>query len=226
MGGFFSNVGKFLFGSSEKHKRKPTLLDQQMPLAEQMWQAGLGPGAGGAFGQSADYYRDLLSNDSETANQMFAPELRRFNQETIPDIAEQFAGMGSGALSSSGFQNATQGAGVDLAERLAAMRANLRSQGASGLSGIGQAGLQNFSQDVTTQPGSQGFLSQVAPAIGNIGAAAFGGPIGAGIGSMAGNLFSNVNPKVGRNTGFYGRGSQIGMANQSSGLQPPNWMNR
>ena len=165
---FQSGAWDFLTGTPEKHKRISTLLPEQQSLAEQLFAAGMNPGAGGAFGDAADYYRNLLSNDPNDLNAMVAPEMRRFNEDIIPGLSEQFAGMGSGALSSSGFRNAAVNAGTDLSERIAAMRANLRQQGAAGLSNIGQMGLGNFSQDVMTQPGTQGFLAPFSNAAGNI----------------------------------------------------------
>lgn len=219
MGGFFSKVGKFLTGSPEKHKRVSTLLPEQQPLFQQLQNANAQQGAGGAFGEAADYYRDLLSNDSQTAQSMFAPEQRRFNEETIPGLSEQFAGMGAGGLSSSGFRNAAVGAGTDLSERLGAIRAQLRQQGAAGLANLGSMGLQNYSQDVMTQPGSEGFLSKVAPAVGTAIGTAVGGPFGAAVGSMAGNLFGGS--KVGKNTSPYGQSPQMPQAPQQN-FQLPN----
>ena len=107
------------------------LSPQQQKLEKQRFAALQKPGAGGAFGDIADYYRDLMSPDSQTAQQQFAPETRRFNEQTIPDLAEQFAGMGAGGLSSSGFRNAGISAGTDLSERLGALRAQLKGQGAA-----------------------------------------------------------------------------------------------
>jgi len=159
--------GNLLFGTPEMHERVSTLLPEQQDLYKQLQAASMGEGAGGAFGESADYYRNLLSNNPEDMNAFAAPELRRFNEDIIPGLAEQFAGMGSGGLSSSGFRNAAVNAGTDLSERLGAMRAQLRQQGAQGLQNIGQQGLANYSQDVTTQPGTQGFLSSVAQGAGN-----------------------------------------------------------
>jgi hypothetical protein len=182
-----ANFWSFFTGSPEKHKRVSTLTKQQQPLADQLVNAGLSPGAGGAFGTAADYYRNLMSDNPADFDSFAAPEQRRFNEQIIPDLAEQFAGMGSGALSSSGFRNAAVNAGTDLSERLGAIRANLRQAGAQGLSNIGQAGLQNFSQDVMTQPGTQGVLS---PALGALGTA-FLGPAGGAVGSLAGNWLSN-----------------------------------
>lgn len=228
-GGIFSKKARkgaknFLFGTPEEHERVSTLRSEQEPLFQQLTQAGMNPGAGGAFGTAADYYRDLLSNDSQTAQAMFAPEQRQFNEQIIPGLSEQFAGMGAGGLSSSGFRNAAVSAGTDLSERLGAIRAQLRQQGAQGLANIGQMGLNNFSQDVMTNPGSQGFLSQVAPAIGTAAGAYFGGPAGASIGSNIGNWFSNgpnfggqagTGNMVGKNTSPYGQKSQFKLPGRS-----------
>ena len=49
-----------------------------------------------SFGTAADYYRDLLGNDSADFNAFASPELRRFREQIVPDLSEQFAGMGSG----------------------------------------------------------------------------------------------------------------------------------
>jgi len=139
---------EYLFGKPESFDQTSRLGPEQQALYQQLLAAGQGAGAGGAFGESADYYRDLLSNNSQNFDQMAAPELRRFNEQIIPDLAEQFAGMGSGALSSSGFRNAAIGAGTDLSERLGALRAQLRAQGAAGLSGVGAQGLGQFNENI------------------------------------------------------------------------------
>lgn len=221
MAGFFESIGNFFTGTPEKHERVSTLGKEQQPLYQQLLAASKRPGAGGAFGNAADYYRDLLSNDSETANAMFAPEMRRFNEDIIPSLAEQFAGMGSGGLSSSGFRNASVNAGTDLSERLGAIRAQLRQQGAAGLMGLGQQGLGNYTQDVVTQPGTSGFLSTLAPAIGTAAGAFFGGPAGAMAGNSLGNAFGNAfgGNNVGRNSSPYG-GNQ---SNQSFSSQLPSF---
>jgi len=163
-------LGNFFFGTPEKHEQISTLLPQQQGLFNQLQGSAMNRGAGGAFGTAADYYRDLLGNDSQDFQSFAAPQMRKFNEDIIPGLAEQFAGFGSGGLSSSGFRNATVNAGTDLAERLGAIRANLRQQGAQGLQNIGQFGLNQFSQDRMVQPGTQGFLSQIAPAAGNLAA--------------------------------------------------------
>lgn len=211
----------FWTGTPEEHERVSTLLPEQQQLFQQLQQAGMRPGAGGAFGTAADYYRNLLSNNPEDMAAFAAPEQRNFRENIIPGLSEQFAGMGAGGLSSSGFRNATVGAGTDLAERLGAIRAQLRQQGAAGLFGIGQTGLGNFSQDVMTQPGTQGLL---APALGALGSATLGPAAGA-IGSQFGNYLSNSfnQPKVGRNTSPYGQQTGMGTPPNVSNFQMPNF---
>ena len=103
----------------------------------------------------------------------------------MPGISEQFAGMGSGGLSSSGFRNAQVQGATDLSERLGAIRANLRQAGAQGLQNIGQMGLNSFSQNQVTQPGTQGLFGGLSSAVGK------------GLGSFIGG-------KVGSNTSPYG----------------------
>lgn len=198
-------ASQFLTGTPEKRENVSTLRPEQEQLYQQLQQAGMNPGAGGAFGDAADYYRDLLSNDSQTAQQMQAPEIRQFNEQTIPGLSEQFAGMGSGGLSSSGFRNAAVNAGTDLSERLGAIRANLRQQGAAGLAGIGSQGLQNYSQNMVTQPGSEGFLSQIAPAVGTA-IGSFAGPAGAAAGNLFGSQLKNAfgGQPVSQNTSWQG----------------------
>jgi hypothetical protein len=145
-----------LFGGNDdnepKIRNQSLLSKEQQPLLQQAISAGLRPGAGGAFGQAADYYRNNLSNNPNDFAAFAAPELRRYNEDIIPGLSEQFAGMGAGGLSSSGFRNAQVQGATDLAERLGSLRAQLRQNSAQGLSNIGQVGLGNFSENVMNQP--------------------------------------------------------------------------
>lgn len=177
-GGIFSKPGKeFLLGKGEKKYQQNLLGQEQLPLYQQLLQSAQGAGAGGAFGESADYYRDLLSNNPQDQDAFAAPELRRFNEQTVPSLAEQFAGMGSGALSSSGFRNAAVSAGADLGERLGAMRAQLRQQGAQGLQSIGQQGLGQYKENIL-RPATSGLLGGIAGGVGQ--------GIGQGVGKLIG----------------------------------------
>lgn len=205
--GFFSNLGKFFTGSPEKREQVSTLRRGQEPGYRDLQRASQGKYGQGAFGQAGQYYSDLMGNDSADFNAFAAPQMRQFNEETIPELSEQFAGMGSGGLSSSGFRNAAVGAGTDLSERLGSMRAQLRQRGAEGLQNIGNSALGNFSQNQVTQQGSQGFLSNMAPAIGTGIGTAIGGPIGGAVGNWAGSM-------VGKNTSPYGGPQQGGIGNR------------
>ena len=191
----------FFTGTKAKNYQQSTLLPGQQPILNQLTQAAQQKGSGGAFGTAADYYRDLLSDDSQTFEAMQAPEMRRFKEDIIPGISEQFAGMGSGGLSSSSFRNAAVNAGTDLSERLGAIRANLRAQGAAGLAGLGQQALGQYSENIH-QPGTEGFLDTIAPAIGTAAGAFFGGPAGAAVGNWAGNMFGNSISNKGKTSPF------------------------
>lgn len=223
---------KLFTGTPEKRENVSTLRPEQEGLYQQLQSSAMGKGAGGAFGGAADYYRNLLSDDSADFNAFAAPQLRQYNQDIAPGISEQFAGMGSGGLSSSGFRNAQVQGATDLAERLGAIRANLRQAGAQGLQNIGQLGLQSYSQNMVTQPGSEGLLASAAPAIGTA-LGAFGGPVGSAIGGMAGNWLKNSlgGNKVGANSSAY-QSSGTGVAASpklnggSGGFQLPNFLQR
>lgn len=227
-----AGIGDFFFGSPEVRENVSTLRPEQEDLYDQLIRASQGQGAGGAFGQSSDYYRSLLGNNSEDFNAFAQPQMRQFNEQIIPGLAEQFAGMGAGGsgLSGSGFRNAAVNAGTDLSERLGAIRAQLRQQGAQGLQGIGTQGLGNFSQNMVTEPGTEGFLGSVAPAIGTGLGMAIGGPLGAGIGAGIGGLFKSKpessqsgtgNPNmVGQNSPWQGRGNPNGFSSQLPNFNP------
>lgn len=228
LGSLNTQMKNFWVGTPEKRENVSTLRPEQEGLYNQLVNAGMETGAGGAFGQAADYYRNLLSDDSADYNAFAAPALRQYNQDIVPGIAEQFAGMGSGGLSSSGFRNAQIQGATDLSERLGAIRANLRQSGAQGLQNIGQLGLQNYSQNMTTQPGTEGFLSQVAPLVGTAAGAYFGGPAGAALGGSIGNWFSGKmsgGNSVGANTSPYGSGPQASpTTNGGGGFRLPNFL--
>lgn len=203
MPGFLEQLGNFFGGTPGKINQISNLRPDQEALSRQLVNAGQGQGAGGAFGTAADYYRNLLGDNSADMQAFTAPALRQYNQDIVPGISEQFAGMGSGGLSSSGFRNAQVQGATDLSERLGAIRANLRQAGAQGLSNIGNLGLQNF-QTNYEQPGTEGFLSSLSPAIGSIGSAALGGPIGGAIGGGISNWFKGNGNQVGKNSSGYG----------------------
>lgn len=147
-----SRFGDYLFGKPEEFGNQSVLNKEQQPILSESIKA-----VRGAPQTAANYYRGLLSDDSEDFNAFARPELRRFNEQIVPDLAEQFAGMGSGGLESSGFRNAAVSAGADLSERLGALRANLRQSGVQGLQNMTNTALGQY-QENYFRPESHGLV--------------------------------------------------------------------
>lgn len=177
----------FWTGTPSRNEQVSTLSPQQQSLQNQLMQML----QGGGLNQLQQYYGNILGDDEESFNQFAAPEMRRFQQEIVPSLANQFAGMGSGALSSSGFRNAAVGAGADLGERIAQLRANLRQNAAQGIQSMyGQA--QQPSIQNVFRPQQPGFLQSSMGALGGA-LGSFGGPtmgaLGQGMGTAIGQRF-------------------------------------
>jgi hypothetical protein len=190
----------FWTGTPAKRENVSNLRPEQEGLYNQLVNAGKGRGAGGAFGDAADYYRNNLSDNPADFAAFAAPALRQYNQDIVPGISEQFAQMGAGGLSSSGFRNAQIQGATDLSERLGALRANLRQASAQGLANIGSQGLQSYSQNMETHPGTEGFLPSLFQGIGGAASGPIGGAIGGAIGSGITNWFGGKGNKVAANT--------------------------
>lgn len=161
----------WLTGTKPKLKQISTLTPGQQQLQGQYEQA-----AGRGIQTASDYYNRLLSNDSGDYEAFAAPTKREFHEQVIPTLSEQFAGMGSGGLSSSGFRNAALTAGTDLAERLGALRAQLRQSGVQGLQNMSQFALRPTVENIY-QPGQPGFAQNVASGFGNAAATVAGGSL-------------------------------------------------
>lgn len=199
----------FFTGSPAEYEQVSNLTPSQNRIQRERERASRG-----AFGEARNYYSNLLGNNAADFQAFAAPELRQFREQIIPDLAEQFAGMGAGGLSSSGFRNAAIGAGTDLSERLAAMRAGLRQNAAAGLQGLATGALTPHTQYQQTNPGSQGFLSNVATGIGSaIPGLLAGGPAGAGMGFLNGFLGGGGQGQFG-STSPYGN-QQLGNISQN-----------
>ncbi len=85
-------------------------------------------------GQSS--INDLLSNNPEAFQRFAAPEMRRYQEQTIPDIIGRF---GAGGQNNSALNSALANSGADLNERLGALRAGLQSEGRNQALQYGQA---------------------------------------------------------------------------------------
>lgn len=159
-GGLGTKKGRdFLFGSGDKMKQIETLSPEQKQFFQQIM-GQLGP----AYGQSMGLLQGFLDPNSEQYKNFEQPYLQQFEQETIPGIAERFAGAGAqgGALSSSGFGQALSSAGSNLQTNLAQMKSMMQQQAIQQILGQSQfaMGVQPFGYQ--KQQGSPGFLPQFA----------------------------------------------------------------
>lgn len=140
------------FGGQDKMTKVPTMSRGQKGLLAQLMkmlnpQGQLGQGQQGAI----NYQRQLMDPSSQAVDQFAQPYMNQFNQQTIPGLAERFAGMdamGSG-LSSSGFGQALGAAGGNLQAQLAQLKAGLGQQAAQSL--MNQYG-QMSGQALNAQP--------------------------------------------------------------------------
>jgi len=112
-----------------------------------------------------------MDPSSQAVDQFAQPYMDQFNQQTIPQLSERFAGMGGGmggGLSSSGFGQALGAAGGNLQTQLAALKAGLGQQAAQSLMGqYGQMSGQALGKSpfgYMHQQGTQGFLPQALSA--------------------------------------------------------------
>ena len=156
---------KFLFGGGPE--KLPTMDKKQQALYNQMMSMLGGEGKlGQGQEQSLDYLMQLMDPSSEAVQQFTDPYMREFEQQTVPGLAERFAGMGAmgGGLSSSGFGQSLSTAGSNLQSKLAALKAGLGQQAAGQLmSQYGQQlGLGLGTPTFAYQQGSPGLIPGMA----------------------------------------------------------------
>jgi hypothetical protein len=167
----------FLFGKEDKVKKLESLSPEQKQILQQLLGNIQGLGGQGGYGQAINLLQQYLDPNSEVYGNFEAPYRQEFEQQTIPNIAERFAGAGAqgGALSSSGFGQALGAAGANLQTNLAQMKSGLQRQSIQDILGqystmTGQGlGIQPFAY--YNKPGHQGFL----PTALSSGLRAFGG---------------------------------------------------
>ena len=125
------------FKGQDKMQKVPTMSKEQQSLLSQMMKM-LGPqgGLGQGMQQGMNYQKQLMDPSSEAVNQFAQPYMDQFNQQTVPGLAERFAGMGGGmggGLSSSGFGQSLSSAGGNLQSQLAQLKGMLGQQAAQSL---------------------------------------------------------------------------------------------
>lgn len=126
-----------LFGS-DKLKKVPTMTKEQERLLNQILQMVNPEGRlGQAYQDSIGLQEQLMDPNSEAVRRFTEPYMKEFEQQTVPGLAERFAGMGAmgGGLSSSGFGQSLSAAGGNLQSQLAQLKSQLGQQAAQSLMG-------------------------------------------------------------------------------------------
>lgn len=142
-------------GSRDRIKKMPTMSGRQTKFFNSFLQQAQGL-QGGGYQQAIGQLQGMLDPNSQIYKDFAAPQMREFNEQTIPGIAERFAGAGGGmgalggALSSSGFGQALGAAGAGLNTNLAQLRAQLQQQAIQSI--LGQ-----YNQSAQTAIGAQPF---------------------------------------------------------------------
>ena len=132
---------KGMFGSNEKHgstygKGALGTLDKIQQFANNGFgNANIQQNQG--YQQGQDWLNNLMGNDQGFWDQFEAPMQRQFEENTIPDLANRFASMGSGgSTGSTAFRNQLGREGSNLHTNIAALRGGMQQQG------VGQLPLQ------------------------------------------------------------------------------------
>ena len=135
-------------GTQGGYQQLGTQNNQQQQLFAQL----LG-GLGGAQGSGLEWLQRILSGEEGAFEDYEAPYKQQFEQETIPGIAERFAGMGTGgSQNSSGMQQTMGQAGRELTQNIASLRGGLQQNAMGMLQGMmGQAQQPTF-ENIYQQP--------------------------------------------------------------------------
>ena len=179
-------------GKDAKLSKIDTMTPEQQQHLQQLLQmlsseGQLGQGYEGGLQQLME-----LMDPSSEAQQRFAdPYMQQFQQETIPGLAERFAGAGAtgGALSSSGFGQALGGAAGGLQTQLAALKSQIQRGAIQDILGQYQ---QTSGSALSAQP--FGYYQQ--PGQQGLGSSMLQGYAGAGFPSLS-NLFGSKSSNFG-----------------------------
>lgn len=150
------------------------------------------------YGAGQDWLQSMFS-DPEFFNKFEAPMQRDFQESTVPELANRFAGMGSGgALGSTAFRNQLAREGSNLHTNIAAMRGGMQQNAIPQLMNYAQqpaSNWQNMFQSVmnptqnTYQGPTQGFMGSLAAPFAQGAATIWGNQAG----QQAGNPSVNTN---------------------------------
>jgi len=158
--------------------------------------------------QTGSNWLQSMFNDPQFFNQFEAPLQRQFQEQTVPDLANRFASMGSGgALGSTGFRNQLAREGSNLQTNIAALRGGMQQNAVPQLLGYSQQPFSNYmsmlNQSLT--PTQNSYQPPTPGLFGNIFSSLSGG-LAQGLGNkwgqgMAGGLNTNVSPDTGAGAG-------------------------
>ena len=135
---------KMMGGGQDRMNKVPTMDKNQQQLFKKINDMISGGNLGQGYEGAIDQQRQLMDPNSAAVQQFTDPMMQQFEQQTVPGLAERFAGGGAmgGGLSSSGFGQALSSAGSNLQSNLAQLKGQLGQQAAGNL--MGQFG--NLSQ--------------------------------------------------------------------------------
>ena len=165
-----AGFGEWMWGAEDKFNKLDTMNPQQKQMFQQLYDMISGGGQMGQGSQAAmQHQQQMLDPSSEAYKKMAQPYMNEFEQQTVPGLAERFAGMGGGlggGTSSSGFGQALSSAGSNLQQNLAGMKTGMQSQAANSIMqqfmqmmGVG-LGKDTFAYG--HQPASAGFAANTA----------------------------------------------------------------
>jgi hypothetical protein len=156
--------GSALAGGLANRSRKPGSF-QQVPNKS--------PQQIGAQNQALQMALSGLQNPTAGFQPIADQETKRFNEQTIPSLAERFTSMGNGQRSSA-FQGALGNAGADLGGQLAALKAQYGLQNQGQLQQLLGIGLQPQFDTAYSQPTdtfASGALSGLSSGLGSLSSA-------------------------------------------------------
>jgi hypothetical protein len=201
---FWKGLGQFFGGKPDRLKRISNYIPEQEQGLRGIYNNPIQNQP--LYQQGQSFLGNILGGGQGAFDAFQAPQLRQLREQILPQIANQYAGMGTGAggLNSSAFINSANQAGARTQENLAAQQAGLQFQAAgqalpyaqqpyqNQLAGLGAQPFTN-----TYQPGTSGFATPLFAGIG----AGFGGGAGLAAGSALGNMLFNKGSQ-GSSTGF------------------------
>lgn len=140
------------------------------------------------YQQGQDWLHSLF-NDPDFFKNFEAPLQRQFEEQTVPDLANRFAGMGSGgAMGSTAFRNQLGREGSNLSTNIAALRGGMQQQGVNQSLQYGQQPFQNMMQ----------MMQQALQPTNNVYQPPTAGPFGDIMSSLAGGFATGYGNKMGQ----------------------------